>query len=539
MTELDADVAIVGYGPVGQTTAAMLADRGHRVAVYERFAEMYHLPRAVYFDDEIMQVWQALGIVDELADDLLSVSAYDWFGADGKLILKMEFASPALSGWEPGYCFFQPNLEAVLDRAVRALPSATVHPGWGAEALRLADDHVALTLRRLREPDRGHLEPTPETTTVRARYVIGADGANSFVRGASGIGFEDQGFAERWLVVDLLPNDVDALSRIPGPCQWCDPARPHMRTRNGRRHLRFEFMLLPRERPEEFDDEKRVWKLLAPWMTPADGSIVRSAVYEFRARLAQTMRAGRALLVGDAAHTMPPFMGQGLCSGIRDAAALAWRLDLILRGLADDRLLDSYTDERRPQNEWIVNLSTEMGRVSCVLDAQAAAERDAALRAAAPPATALPGLAGGLRASDAPLAGVRAVQGTVRLGGRSGRVNDLTEHGFVLLARRRPALPDEHARFLERIGAQLVVLEDLDDLDGRLTAWLEEHSVAAVLIRPDCYVFGAAATFDSLPSLVDDLRAQLHATSEGAPAMSAGAPVAHSKSHRTNLEVGA
>src|SRR5215472_1044328 len=101
MTELDADVAIVGYGPVGQTTAAMLADRGHRVAVYERFAETYHLPRAVYFDDEIMQVWQALGIVDELADDLLSVSTYDWFGADGKHILKMEFASPALSGWEP------------------------------------------------------------------------------------------------------------------------------------------------------------------------------------------------------------------------------------------------------------------------------------------------------------------------------------------------------------------------------------------------------------------------------------------------------
>ena len=166
-------------------------------------------------------------------------------------------------------------------------------------------------------------------------------------------------------------------------------------------------------------------------MTPADGSIVRSAVYEFRARLAPTMRAGRALLVGDAAHTMPPFMGQGLCSGIRDAAALAWRLDLILRGLADDRLLDSYTDERRPQNEWIVNLSTEMGRVSCVLDAKAAAERDAALRAAdAPPEITLPGLAGGLRAVDAPLAGARAVQGTVRLGDRSGRFNDLVERRF-------------------------------------------------------------------------------------------------------------
>ena len=149
-----------------------------------------------------------------------------------------------------------------------------------------------------------------------------------------------------------------------------------------------------------------MWSLLAPWFTPADGTLVRQAVYEFRGRLASTMRADRALLAGDAAHTMPPFMGQGLCSGVRDAANVAWRLDLILRGLADDRLLDGYTTERRPQNEWIVNLSTEMGRVSCTLDARAAADRDAALRAAdAPPTLGLPPLQEGTLATGRPLAG--------------------------------------------------------------------------------------------------------------------------------------
>ena len=411
--------------------------------------------------------------------------------------------------------------------------------GWGAEALTQADDHVALTLRRVREPECGVLEPTPETRTVRARYVVGADGANSFVRNACGIGFEDQGFGERWLVVDLLPNDVEALSsQIPGPCQWCDPVRPHMHTRNGRRHRRFEFMLLPGERPEDFKDERRVWELLEPWTTPADGVLVRSAVYEFRGRLTPTMRAGRALLVGDAAHTMPPFMGQGMCSGIRDAAALAWRLDLILRGLADDRLLDSYTDERRPQNEWIVNLSTEMGRVSCVLDAQAAAERDAALRAAdAPPEIVLPGLAGGLRAVDGLLAGERAVQGTVRWGEESGRLHDLIDDGgFVLLSRTRPALSAEQAGFLERIGVQVLALEDLEDLDGRLTAWLDEHGVAALIVRPDRYVFGAVTTLDSLPAMVEDLRAQLHTIDEGAPTMSTDAPVIEPKFHHANLK---
>ena len=537
MTVLDADVVIVGYGPVGQLSAALLARRGHRVLVYERYAELFGLPRALYFDDGAMRVWQALGIVDELADDLLPATRYDWFGADGEAIVRMEFPSPGVSGWEPGYLFYQPYLEQALDRVVRALPAAAVHRGWSAEGLAQADDHVALTLRRVREPRLGRLEPTAETTTVRARYVIGADGANSFVRDAVGMVFEDHGFAEQWLVVDLRPDDLDGLGYLEAPCQWCDPARPHMQSRTGRSHHRFEFMLLPGERPEDFEDEASVWPLLARWMRPGAGAIVRHAVYEFRARLAQSMRAGRALLAGDAAHTMPPFMAQGLGSGIRDAAALAWRLDLILRGLADDRLLDSYAAERRAQNAWIVNLSAEMGRVSCVLDAQAAADRDATLRALAapPPAPELAPLQHGAVAEGALLAGTRAVQGTVRYGGREGRFDDVVGRGFVLLTRRRAALPAEQTRFLERIGAVVVAIDDLEDLDGRLTAWLREHAVEAVVSRPDFYVFGAVRALDELPALVDALRAQLSTTEEGSP-MSTDAPVIHPKFHHVNLK---
>ena len=505
------DVAIVGYGPVGQTLAALLAARGHRVAVYERFATLYDLPRAVYFDDEIMQVWQSLGIAEDL--DVLPVDTYEWFGADGETILRLEHPGRAPSGWEPGYSFYQPALERALDRAVRALPAATVHRGWCAEALAQADDHVELTLRRVGEPQCGVLEPTGETETVRARYVVGADGANSFVRAAAGIGFEDQGFSERWLVVDLKPDDVEALSYLPAPCQWCDPVRPHMHTRNGRTHRRFEFMLLPGERPEDFADVSRAWALLEPWVTPADGVLVRHAIYEFRGRLATTMRAGRVLLAGDAAHTMPPFMGQGLCSGVRDAANLAWRLDLILGGASDDDLLGGYTAERTPHDEWIVNLSTEMGRVSCTLDPQAAAERDAALRATdAPPPLALPPLETGTLAAGRPLAGHRAVQGVVRVEGRAGLIDDVVGKVFVLLTRRPVDRADDHVAFLERIGARAVALDRLEDLDGRLTAWLDEHGLDAVLVRPDAYVFGAVAALDDVPALVEDLRAHLFTT---------------------------
>ena len=155
-------------------------------------------------------------------------------------------------------------------------------------------------------------------------------------------------------------------------------------------------MLLPGESPEDFDDPARVWSLLEPWFKPGDGPLTRSAVYEFRSMLAERMRDGRVLLVGDAAHLTPPFLGQGLCSGLRDAANVGWKFDLVLRGLAPDGLLDTVTEERQPHNEWVIRFAIELGKVLCQLDPDAAAQRDTALRQAdAPPPLEFPPLSGG------------------------------------------------------------------------------------------------------------------------------------------------
>ena len=182
-------------------------------------------------------------------------------------------------------------------------------------------------------------------------------------------------------------------------------------------------------------------------------------------------------------------------------------------GSAGDRLLDSYTTERQPHDAWIVNVSAEMGRVSCTLDPQAAAERDAALRAAeAPPVLALPPLGDGMLVPGMPLAGTRAVQGLIRLGESEGRFDDVVGKDFVLLTRRAADLPPDDAELLERIGARAVALDELHDLDGRLTAWLDQHGVEAVVVRPDAYVFGAVEALDALPALVDHLRAHLTIT---------------------------
>ena len=321
-----ADVAVVGYGPVGQVLSALLASQGHRVCVIERYGQLYPLPRAFRFDGEAMRIFQRLGIVDAIQEDLGVIDELAWIGADGEPTLRVDTSSPHASGWRRDYLFYQPELERALDRAARAQPTLELRRGWVCTDVVPHADHVALTIRRGTEPTPGHWVPGDETETVLARYGVGADGAHSVVRDASGIGQVDLGFAEDWLVVDVRPHDMARFAGLPAGAQYGDPQRPHIFVRNGRRHLRWEFMLLDGDDRDAFaTDPALAWGLIADQMAPGEGEIVRQAVYEFRSIVTETMRAGRALLVGDAAHLMPPFVGEGLCAGLRDANALACR----------------------------------------------------------------------------------------------------------------------------------------------------------------------------------------------------------------------
>jgi 2-polyprenyl-6-methoxyphenol hydroxylase-like FAD-dependent oxidoreductase len=518
-----AEVAIVGYGPVGQALALALGRAGHRVAVFERFQEAYRMPRAVHIDHEIMRLLQDLGLADELADEMVAVSEYRWFGADGEPLMTLGQPAFSASGWEPDYLFFQPALEATLDRAVAAQPSVTVQRGWAAQRLEADSGGARLTVGRVQKDGSGG-----ETRTIEARWVIGADGANSFVRESLGIGRRDLGFRERWLVVDVEPRDGFDPGSLAPACQWCDPARPTTHVLGGPRHHRWEFMLLPGEQDSEFAGTARAWELLEPWCNPHSAELTKSAVYEFRSMLADRMRRGRALLVGDSAHLTPPFLGQGLCSGLRDAANVAWKLDLVLRGLAPPDLLDTVDVERQPHNEWIITLAINLGRILCELDPEAAAARDAALRAAEePPPLAMAPLAAGVLNKDAngePAgpAGTLAVQARVEAGGREGLFDDVVGSGFTLLAAGGDPLAglDESAtRFLSALGCNLASLQQdarhgVRDVDGRATRWLADAGVHAMLVRPDLYVFGGASDQPDVAALIDDLRAQLGARAD-------------------------
>jgi len=513
------DVVQVGYGPAGQAMAALLGRRGHRVAVFDRQAGLYGLPRVGGVDHEIMRILQSLGVADEFEARTYPARGFDFLSAAGNTLFHLDFNHKGESGWDMRPAVYQPDLEDALDRAVRSQPAVEVNQGWQAVHLGQHEDHVELTAEQ---------RDTGRTRTVRARYVIGADGANSFIRQAVGIDWVDLGYHSEELVIDYRPHDPDAeIAGMPDLALVFDPAQPRFLMRRlGWKHARWEFCLLPGEDPEEAATAGRSWERLAPWVTPADGELIRHFVYPFRSLLAADWRRGRALVVGDAAHVMPPTMGQGVCTGIRDAAALAWKLDLVLRDLAGDSLLDAYCRERKPHAEAVIGMSVELARAWAVTDPAIAAARDTEMLASGgEPPPPFPGLVDGILHRDSrgqPLAaaGQLFVQGPVEYNGHTGRFDDVIGQGFVVMAidaDPRSVLNQAQLAFLHLIEARLVRVssayqpgpEVAADLRGTYERWFWQRDLRAVVTRPDYYVFGAAASLDDLPAVVDSLWRQL------------------------------
>ena len=471
----DCDVLVVGLGPVGAALAALLARRGVSVIALERDTAVYPLPRAVHFDHEIMRLLQELGVADEVSRNATANPGYEFRTADGQLLMSFAPENETASGWASGYMFHQPSLERALRDILATDPHAEVRIGWQLEGL---DQDSECVTAKVVGPD-GAAE-------IRARYLVGCDGASSPVRQAMGGGLFDYGFDEPWLVVDVR---VPPGARTPHVnLQVCDPERPTTCVLSGPGRHRWEFMLLPGEAPEDVLRDEFIESLLAPWdCGPLE--IERRAVYRFHGLVAERWRVGRVLLAGDAAHQTPPFAGQGLCSGLRDAANLAWKLDAVLDGRADEALLDTYQSEREPHARALIELAIGMGRVVCTLDREAAAARDremlerqASGAAPLPPLRTAP-FAAGCILTGSPGAGELFPQPTLGEGPRRLRLDDALDEGPWLITRRpAPRGLGIDSRPLDHPALAPFLLD--------LLRWFSAHNAEAVLVRPDRYVFG-------------------------------------------------
>ncbi len=507
------DCVVVGAGPVGLVTAILLAREGWRVVVVERWPARYPLPRACTIDHEALRILQSAGVMAEHTD-LFEPSrgergGYQMRNAAGELLQAINWNRTAESGWANTNGFYQPDLEHVLEQIAEALPGVEVRRGWSADAIDQDDDTVTLTVART--------GVEVETETITASWLVGADGANSPVRSMLGIATDDAGFEADWLVIDYQPlvdREWDAFVT-----QYCDPAQPATAVNSGPGRRRFEFMRRDDVTAEELGRPETAWRLMAPWgVTPQTARLERHALYTFRARWAREWRRGRVFLAGDAAHLMPPFLGQGMCAGLRDARSLTWRLLMVQRGQADAAVLDSYGTERLGHVRDIIDEAVAVGRVICELDPVRAAERDARMRAQLADPDALtvepphPRLGEpSLTLSSDGTDGRLAVQGRVEAEGRTGLFDDVVGGDWQLIGYDvdpGSGVSEADLAWFEEIGGSIssVSLQGpVRDVDGAYRSWFAAHGCEVMLARPDFYVF-AAGLQEAVPDMLHSLR---------------------------------
>ena len=444
------DVAIVGFGPTGATLANLLGLQGLSVAVVEREATPPPLPRAVHFDGEVMRIFETAGLAHEILPLTRPSGGMRYVNTAGHVMIERQPAvGSGAHGWANNYLFHHPDLEAVLREGVKRFPAVQVF--LGEEVLSVAQDHVKTEKRQ-----------------ISARHIVGCDGARSIVRQAIGSEHDDLGLHQPWLVVDvLLERDVELPLQT---VQYCDPARPITFVKVTGRRRRWEIMLMPGDVAETMTEPDTVWRLLAPWIQSGDALLERAAVYTFHSLVARKWRDRRLLIAGDAAHQTPPFLGQGMCAGIRDAANLAWKL-------TDDRLLDTYQSEREPHVRVYIEEALRLGAIIQTTDPQVAAERDRRF----------------LETGKEEMVNL-----SPRLGPGFHR-----DAGEIF---PQPVLPDGRRLDAAIGGYRFAVLSrDKPDLPENV-AHVPFEGKEFIILRPDRYVYARARTTAELQSLIGGMR---------------------------------
>lgn len=517
---LHPDVLIIGCGPVGKLLALRLAKAGHRIVIAERFTASFALPRAVTHDSEAARIFQSVGLAPESIPEITEPfdGMYVWQNAGEDVLLEVDWSGIGESGWYNTYFFHQPALEDRLQEKLNGLHNVTILRGWEYRAHHDSGEQVTVTLT----------DPDGRDREVITEYLVGADGANSKVRADIGSKWHDHGYFFDWLVVDVTPNSDFQFPHIAR--QTCNTARPCTMVPGGPGRRRWEFMRLPDESIDDINRTDFAWSLLAEYgIDPSNANLERHSVYTFQAGWAQTWRSGRVLIAGDAAHLMPPFAGQGLCAGLRDAMNIAWKITAVLDGVAHPDILDTYGPERIAHVSSFIDFSMDLGKVICLTDPKAAAERDRTMMAeleagTAPPTPPRPRLGAGLHCGSH--GGTLSIQARVETqADESELLDDVLGGAGALIARDADTLKrlsSADFRLLGRLGVSVCVLDHnvgatanfvaVEDSVSTYALWLDKLGTNAVLVRPDFYLYGTAVDSAGVAALVDDLRGALNPT---------------------------
>ena len=489
------DISIVGCGPVGATLANLLADYNYEVAVIEKETEIYRAPRAVHLDDEVLRIFQAIDILKDLEKSITPFRSMQFVSGSGKVLLETGMPADCKSyGHEPSNWFFQPHLEEILRDRFKQFSHLHYYEGYEVKAIK--EDDESTTLEATNHQNNDELK-------ITSKYLIGCDGSKSMVRKTMGVRYESLDFDQPWMVVDtFLKSEKDAALLPAIHQQICNPKRPTTYVPGVGKHRRFEFMLMEGETEESISHPTAIRDLIASHIDVDKLTIARSAVYTFHGLTVDRWRKGRLLLAGDSAHQMPPFAGQGMCSGIRDAHNLAFKLDLLLSGKTSESILETYQMERKPhvaaisrgaikmgkliqtQNPvvgWMRNFQFFLARHSTFIQEKI---RDGIIKK-------IPYKKGLIGKNH--LSGKLAIQPTVqKYNGQNCLLDEILGNQFALIIKGKIG-ENEIANFRQFTNGHTFLLGK-DFSSAELSDWMEDNKIDFVIIRPDRYVFDAGKT---------------------------------------------
>jgi 3-(3-hydroxy-phenyl)propionate hydroxylase len=510
----EVDVIVVGLGPTGAMLANLMGLRGHSVLCVERDPDVYYAPKAVHFDDEIMRIFQSAGLAEEIAR-----TSESW---TQMAFLTAPHAKPAWLNWvgtqdhrygHPGAWFFhQPTLERELRAGLERFPQVRCLLGAAATQLRQDEQGVSLVLT---QPDGSKRE-------VHGRFLVGCDGGRSTIRRLADLSLETADFDEPWVVVDTKTRSGRKHPALPPIHQQiCVPAQPVTYVPIAAPYYEWQFMVMGKKTEREATDPAFVRSQLREFVDLDTIEIIRIAYYRFHALWARKWRRGRVVLAGDSAHQMPPFLGQGMCSGIRDADSLSWRLSLILKGLAADDVLDDYEAERSAHVQHIIHGAMFLGRVIQTRRRLVAFLRNLFLFRLAnmlPPYARFimymtnrkrPLESGWLGKNRPKLAGTLSLQPTVATS-TGGRVplDSLQGEDFAIVARASVAhfIEDRLPCFGDSLSVRLIPFAErpdgttVGDVERQLTKQFDKNAIDFLVVRPDHYIFdgGRARDFEAV-----------------------------------------
>ena len=346
------DVVIVGFGPTGGTLANLLALHGFSILVLEKEKSFYPLPRAVHFDDEVMRVFETIGITNTFLKYTIINKGTKFVDKKNRVIL--DWPRPreiTENGWYPSYRFNQPDLERELRKKLKSYKKVEIKQSSSVKKIKNNKNDVDITFEDIN---------SKKIFEIKSKYLIGCDGANSITRSQMKTKMNNLGFTQKWAVIDLILNK-DKKNLPDRTIQYSNPSRPATYCRNVGKRRRWEFAIKKTEKIEKILSDKYIWNFLKPWLKKKEARMERKTIYTFQSALARTWKKGRIFLAGDAAHLMPPFMGQGMCAGIRDVSNLAWKISYCLNNKHGENLLKTYQSERSSNVKEYIETTMRMG----------------------------------------------------------------------------------------------------------------------------------------------------------------------------------